>query len=225
MVKASAKTKLAAALALMVALAGNAYGSTIVRTFNVWNVNNVSGNYGSVTVDDSVTGSIKFTVDANDSFFTGAAAGKDHVPTLTWDKFFFNVDSGVTLNLSNFDFTGMPSDRKWSVASDSGSGNVSSFGIFTDNATYQGATIENDPLVFYYRSGSSTLSASDFVLANPDGYYFTGHLRNIAEPSDIGQTSVFLASTDTPPVPEPGTMVLFAAGCLGLAIYGKRRRN
>jgi len=32
-------------------------------------------------------------------------------------------------------------------------------------------------------------------------------------------------TAETAPVPEPGTMVLFGAGLLGLAIYGKRRTN
>jgi hypothetical protein len=41
----------------------------------------------------------------------------------------------------------------------------------------------------------------------------------------VATISVIEQTVDTNPVPEPGTMMLLGAGFLGLAIYGKRRRN
>lgn len=39
-------------------------------------------------------------------------------------------------------------------------------------------------------------------------------------------TQIFIPPTSDPtPTPEPGTMMLLGAGFLGLAVYGKRRRN
>ncbi|WP_224981888.1 hypothetical protein [Geomonas agri] len=63
----------AAALALLGSMAGSAYASSIVKTFNVWNQDATVGNYGTVTVDDTEASKIKFVVDANDRFLTAPA--------------------------------------------------------------------------------------------------------------------------------------------------------
>lgn len=52
--------------------------------------------------------------------------------------------------------------------------------------------------------------------------YATAHLGNINPAGD----SIWVGSDgQLPAVPEPGTMMLVGAGFLGLAVYGKRRKN
>lgn len=63
----------------------------------------------------------------------------DGVPALTWGSFYFNVSDGVNLNLNNFDFSAMPNSDGWKACT---GGNVSKFGIFSDDATYNGRTVD-----------------------------------------------------------------------------------
>lgn len=65
-----------------------------------------------------------------------------------------------------------------------------------------------------------------FTLAgvdNPAVYLFSGFGANF-EAND-GFEEWWIGKAENQPVPEPGTMILLGAGFLGLAIYGKRRRN
>ena len=50
----------------------------------------------------------------------------------------------------------------------------------------------------------------------------SGYANQVAIDNIQGYDSAYSAPA---PVPEPGTMMLLGAGFLGLAVYGKRRKN
>lgn len=58
---------------------------------------------------------------------------------------------------------------------------------------------------------------------NPAVYLFSGFGANYG--ANDGFEEWWIGKAENQPVPEPGTMILLGAGFLGLAIYGKRRRN
>ncbi|WP_224981889.1 PEP-CTERM sorting domain-containing protein [Geomonas agri] len=69
---------------------------------------------------------------------------------------------------------------------------------------------------------SDPLANGTFVVA-----YGQAYVGNGPDPGIHSFTTPFTEAglTHTPPVPEPGTMILLGTGFLGLAIWGKRRRN
>jgi hypothetical protein len=63
-------------------------------------------------------------------------------------------------------------------------------------------------------------NAASILMANDDGRNVAAHIYSIGS----GNT-FYVTDGSSPPVPEPGTLMLLGAGFLGLAVYGKRRMH
>lgn len=78
-------------------------------------------------------------------------------------------------------------------------------------------------------SGSSSQGAFDYTspaIAMPSSSFFSlTEILSITHPSSTYVPIITSFDAEVAPVPEPGTMLLLGAGFLGLAIYGKRRKN
>lgn len=73
---------------------------------------------------------------------------------------------------------------------------------------------------FLLLNGLGTLNATGFD-ATPGTWAFSTQDGQLSGPVAL----TFSAVSDATPVPEPGTVMLLGAGLLGLAVYGKRRKN
>ncbi|WP_224961954.1 PEP-CTERM sorting domain-containing protein [Geomonas subterranea] len=111
------------------------------------------------------------------------------------------VFTGFTFNPSS----GLvPMESLWTLTS---LGNTYSFDLNSINRGHQSK-------YFLNLLGEGVLHATGFD-PTPGNWYYS---------SQDGATA-FSAESSSAPVPEPGTFALLGAGLLGLAVYGKRRRN
>lgn len=85
---------------------------------------------------------------------------------------------------------------------------------------------ENGDVAEIFMYGVTGLTAETFNALSTGNsankhYFAEAHIQGIS----TGEGSSWVAPVPVAPVPEPGTIVLLGTGLLGLAIYGKRRRN
>ena len=180
----------------------------IITQLDVSNTNlGLTGDFATVTVDVSAAGSATFTVDPN-----GALLGIGS----NFGIQLFGFNSNIVLLAANF---ALPTG--WSV--NIGSYNLSEFGIFYTEEVGKG-NARKDPLTFTV-TNTSIASASNFYVANNDGYHYAAHIAGFTNKAEVGSaeiTSAWFSDGGSTQVPEPTTLLLFGLGLVGLA--GVRRK-
>jgi len=94
-------------------------------------------------------------------------------------------------------------------------------GILASGASATFTTLIDGQAVSTLSGAPGAFSAEETFVYQPTG----GELIELVAEIEHLSAGVSSFDYDVAPVPEPGTMLLLGAGFLGLAIYGKRRKN
>lgn len=170
--------------------------------------------YGQVEVTKNSDGYLHVTVNADGDYFSSP-----NDKGLTWDKFFFNVADGITLDPATIVVD--ETIGNWRVAQ----GNISLFGDFDYGIV--GTALGNASIsTLHFHIADPDLTLADIVAPNEDGWAFAGHLRGFKQMKDVyGSTtasSYLGAATITQPTPLPATFWLFGSALGGLALLMRR---
>ena len=138
----------------------------------------------------------------------------------------------VQVNASSFTLgTTITESPNAGFASDGGSGNVSSWGVFNQTINnFDGASDAETSVVFTLTNNSGTwASAANVLTANGSGYDAAAHIICLAGSgceaagSNGSALTFFAAETAATPIPEPSTMLLFGSGIVGVLNTMKRK--
>ena len=186
-------------------------GSRNVLLGNNFNVAVVLSGYDATTLIDTVS----FDVNYNDSGMVLAGVGSpvagalaDMSPIETWDNValsFIDINEADTLSTSDLGIT---------------PGYLANFGYFSYSSIPDpfNLTGSNPITVAMFSFTAHALGTSSlFMAANPDALVFQSLPVNVSLGS--GQINVISANA----VPEPGILLLFGAGLIGLGVFRSRR--
>lgn len=162
-------------------------------------------NYGTVDINYSGT-TASFDVKTATGYSMGASG-----------MFDFNVNGGAVLGaVSNI--VEFPSNSQTvSVTLDSKSP-VNGWGHF--NTEIENGNFSDKIGELTFDLAGTWADAASVLMANDLGHNVAAHIF-----SSASGLTFFVTDGTSPPVPEPGTLMLLGAGFLGLAVYGKRRMH
>jgi len=163
----------------------------------------------TIDLDDVIT-----SVGLEDTFLGSAQISPSEASEITWVSGWFAPGTQITINKIEEDTTGyQPED--W-------------YGVIGE--ALWALPLTTNPEYFLLKVGVGNSGKDTHYLFQNNGLLdwavispFGTDLYDF-EIDAVSHVSQFNGDGGTP-VPEPGTMLLLGAGFLGLAIYGKRRRN
>ena len=212
--------------AIPVFVAGAAYADTmfIIDDPNAA-ISGFTGPYATVLVHlvDATQATVTFnsSIQGGDTYLIGDSSSADvNVNAASWDI------SGIAGTNSGTGFTPGP-------FSDTGSGNVASFGTFNQTIdNFDGFTHSADEITFTLTNLSGTWGDSSYVLTpNVDGFEVAMHVFVTDSPADASTGALVTGfATNSQggtavggPVPEPGSVILLGSALL-LTSAGLRKR-